>query len=287
MAERTTLRAGRRIIPAVLSCLVGMALLMMIGPSRPAAAEKRTTSSTTYYLALGDSVPVWDGSHSYPNLLVGHYAHQVPGLTLENLAVSGATSSSMLNDGQYQSALTFLDQNVGHVALITIDIGGNDFLSCVSGMSIDQTCITDALAAMDSNITTMLTGLSTAAPSVRIIGMTYYDPYLGDWLAGGSWQTVALDGLSVVTNINANLTTLYGGSSTTANVQAAFKTTNDTKMVQSSWGKVPIDVDRACSWLDITCHVGSTEGFGDDPNIKGQKKIAKAFEHTIGKLQAP
>ncbi len=280
-------RGGRRLIPSVLSCLLSMAVVMTIGPSGPASADQGATSSPTYYVALGDSVPVWDGSHSYPHLLVAHYAHQVPGLTLENLAVSGATSSSMLNGGQYQSALTFLDQNVGHVALITIDIGGNDFLPCVSGMSIDQTCITDALAAMDSNITTMLTGLSTAAPSVRIIGMTYYDPYLGDWLAGGSWQTVALGGLSVVTRINANLTTLYGGPSTTANVQAAFKTTNDTKMVKSAWGKVPIDVDRACSWLDITCHVGSTEGFGDDPNVQGQKKIAKAFEHTIGNLRAP
>jgi len=193
----------------------------------------------------------------------------------------------MLNDGQYQSALTFLDQNVGHVALITIDIGGNDFLPCISGSGIDQTCFTDALATMGSNITTMLTGLSAAAPSVRIIGMTYYDPYLGDWLAGGSYQTLALDTLPFLTSINANLTSLYGGASMTANVQGAFKSTNDTKMVQSRWGKVPIDVDRACSWLDITCHVGSTESFGDDPNVKGQKKIAKAFEHTIGTLQAP
>jgi hypothetical protein len=284
MAQRMRVRAGRRLIPSVLSCLLAIAVVMMIGPSRPASAEKGATSSPTYYLALGDSVPVWDGSHSYPNLLVAHYAHRVPGLTLENLAVSGATSSSMLNNGQYQSALTFLDQNVGHIALITIDIGGNDFEPCVSGMTIDQTCITNALAAMDSNITTMLTGLATAAPSVRIIGMTYYDPYLGDWLAGGSWQTAALDGVSVVTTINANLTTLYGGSTTTANVQDAFQTTNDTTTVRSRWGEVPIDVDRACSWLDITCHVGSTEGFGDDPNVTGQKKIAKAFEHTIGRL---
>jgi hypothetical protein len=33
--------------------------------------------------------------------------------------------------------------------------------------------------------------------------------------------------------------------------------------------------------------VGRTEGFGDDPNIAGQKKIAAVFERTIGKLQAP
>ena len=73
----------------------------------------------------------------------------------------------------------------------------------------------------------------------------------------------------------------------TADVTDAFKTTNDTSLVDSAWGKVPIDVDRACSWLDITCHKGAAEGFGDDPNIPGQKTIAGVFEHTIGKLQAP
>jgi hypothetical protein len=203
------------------------------------------------------------------------------------MAVSEATSSSMLNGGQYQSALRFLHKHVGHIALITVDIGGNDVVHCASPTGIDQACVTNGLATAKKNITTMLSGLQAAAPSVRIIGMNYYDPFLGDWLAGGQARTLALDSLSVVASMNAELVKLYGGPSVTADVADVFKTSNDTSLVRSRWGQVPLDVDRACSWLDITCRVGRTEGFGDDPNIAGQKKIAAVFERTIGKLQAP
>jgi hypothetical protein len=55
----------------------------------------RPSGSGPYYLALGDSVPVWDGSDSYPNLLLAHYQSTVPNLQLENLAVSGDLDVSL------------------------------------------------------------------------------------------------------------------------------------------------------------------------------------------------
>jgi hypothetical protein len=173
------------------------------------------------------------------------------------------------------------------MALITIDIGGNDVVHCAGPTGIDPDCVSAGLAKAEKNITTMLTGLRAAAPSVPIIGMNYYDPFLGDWLAGGQAETLALDSLSVVATLNNELTALYGGPSTTADVAGVFRTANDTRRVPSPWGRVPVDVDRACSWLDITCQVGQSEGFGDDPNIAGQKKIAAVFERTIGRLGAP
>jgi hypothetical protein len=257
----------------------------------PASAAGRAATGAgrvkSFYVALGDSVPVWDGTHSYAHLLENHYVSGIPGLTLNDMAISEATTTSMLDGGQYQRALRFLHKHVGHIALITIDIGGNDVVHCATPSGIDKTCVTNGLATMQSNLTTMLAGLGAAAPSVRIIGMSYYDPYLGDWLAGGAARTVALGSLPVVAELNSDLESVYGGAAVTADVQDVFKTADDTSMVNSAWGKVPVDVDKACSWLDIVCHEGQTETFGDDPNIAGQKKIAAVFERTIGSLKAP
>jgi lysophospholipase L1-like esterase len=299
MGEGGGLRATSRVwaaVPAPLVMAVVMALVALALSSAPAGASAPTgggpgspggSGTRSFYVALGDSVPVWDGTHSYAHLLENHYAAGLPGLVLEDMAVSEATSSSMLDGGQYRSALRFLHRHAGHVALITIDIGGNDVVHCASPTGIDQNCVAAGLATAQKNITTMLSGLRAAAPSVPLIGMNYYDPFLGDWLAGGQAETLALDSLSVVATLNGELSTLYGGPSTMADVARVFKTQNDRTLVPSAWGLVPVDVDRACSWLDITCQVGQTEGFGDDPNIAGQKKIAAVFERTIGKLGAP
>jgi hypothetical protein len=260
------------------------------GGSAPAVSSPSTpggSGSRSFYVALGDSVPVWDGSNSYAHLLENHYLSSVPGLTLEDMAVSEATTTSMRDDGQYRTALRFLRGHPGHIALITIDIGGNDLVHCATPAGIDKTCVTTGLATVDKNLSAMLSGLRVAAPSAPIIGMNYYDPFLGDWLAGGKIRTLALDSLSVVTDLNNELVSLYGGSPTTADVAAAFRTQNHTTLVGSLWGTVPVDVDRACSWLDITCRVGQSEGFGDDPNIAGQQRIAATFERTIGPLRAP
>jgi hypothetical protein len=245
------------------------------------------SAARSYYLALGDSVPVWDGVHSYPHLLENHYGSGIAGLTLKDMAVSEATTTSMLDGGQYQAAVRFLQKHVGHVALITIDIGGNDVVHCATPSGIDMACVTNGLVTMKTNLTTMLAGLGAAAPSVPIIGMNYYDPYLGDWLAGGAARALALGSLAVVAQLNSDLEAVYGGPSVTADVQGTFKTADDISMVGSPWGRVPVDVARACSWLDIVCRRGQPEGFGDDPTITGQTKIAAAFERTIGKLRAP
>lgn len=284
---------------AALSTSVVMAASALAVVSVPAGAASAPTAriarpaspggsgARSFYLALGDSVPVWDGTHSYAHLLENHYAARDPGLVLEDMAVSEATSSSMRNGGQYQAALRFLHRHAGHIALITIDIGGNDVVHCAGPTGIDPDCVSSGLATAEKNITAMLAGLRSAAPSVPLFGMNYYDPFLGDWLAGGQARTLALDSLSVVASLNGEMDNLYGGRSTTADVAGVFQTANDTTMVGSPWGRVPVDVDRACSWLDITCQAGSTEGFGDDPNIDGQKRIAAVFERTIGRLRSP
>jgi lysophospholipase L1-like esterase len=237
----------------------------------------------SYYLALGDSVPVWNGTLSYPYRILAHYQRRLRALTLDDIAVPGATTESMLTGRQYHTALQFLRAHRGHVALITIDIGGNDVGGCVGVTGIDQTCATQARATIKHNLGTMLAGLRAAAPHVPVVGMTYYDPFLGDWLdaAARSFTLAITPGLLA---LNHELTSLYGGARKTANVQGAFRATDLRTMVRSRWGKIPIAVKRACLWLDIVCNNGALEGFGDDPNPTGAAVIARAFERTIGVL---
>jgi lysophospholipase L1-like esterase len=216
---------------------------------------------------------VWDGPNSYPNLLLQKFQSSYPGLQLVNLAVSGETTTSMLQDGQYAEAVQFLHSERRKLAFVTIDIGGNDVEGCA--LSTDPQCFPQAEATMEKNLETILIGLQTTAPRVRIFGMSYFDPVLGLWLSGGSLRQQALATIPEVVTLNNELDYLYGPSKT-ANVQGAFSVT-DLKHVASQWGKAPVDVVDACSWLDIECpNFG-----GDDPNDEGAVQIALAFESVI------
>ena len=248
------------------------------------AASRRAGPTPLFYLALGDSVPVWNGTQSYPYRILAHYQRRLRGLTLDDIAVSGATTESMLTGGQYDTALQFLRAHRGHVALITIDIGGNDVVGCVGVTGVDQTCATQARATIKRNLGKMLAGLRAAAPHVPLFGMTYYNPFLGNWLASGPARSLTLATTPGLLALNHELASLYGGAKKTADVQGAFKATDFKTMVPSRWGTIPIAVERACSWLDIVCNKGALQGFGDDPNLTGAAMIALAFERTIGVL---
>ncbi len=274
---------GPLVALAAALCTV-LTLVVGCGPAgaRPAVAfPNPAPGSHVYYLALGDSVPVWDGDQSYPNLLLAHEQAALPDLQLANLAVSGETSQSMIQDGQYQAALGFLRAHPNEVAFITLDIGGNDFLGCVSpGSQLNQQCFDAALKEMANNITMMLAGFRAVAPSTPVYSMSYYDPFLGDWFAGGQTASDTLAGIPDVVTLNQTLASVYGPTHV-ADVQGAFQVTDDTDMVDSPWGTAPVDVVDACQWLDIVCAAGQPEGFGDDPNPAGQVQIAQAFEQVV------
>jgi lysophospholipase L1-like esterase len=264
----------------VLSCLAAAGAV-------PVASASAASSRAPQYLALGDSVPVWNGIESYPYRILARYQRQLHHLSLDDIAVSGETTTSMLEGGQYQAALRFLRAHRRHVALITIDIGGNDVVGCVGPAGIDEQCATQARATIKRNLGKMLAGLRAAAPRVPLFGMTYYNPFLGDWLAGGAARALTLATTPGLLALNRELTQIYGGAKRTADVQTAFRATDFKTIVPSPWGDVPIGVKRACTWLDIGCHPGALEDFGDDPNLAGAAVIASAFERKIGVLSTP
>jgi lysophospholipase L1-like esterase len=282
-------------IAAGLAAVLVLSSLAQIagGSSAPAAQARGPASATSYYLALGDSAPIWDGTRSYPDLILKHELTSVPGLVLVNLACSGETTSSFISGSlcapggsQLDEATAFLRAHRHHVALVTIDIGGNDIVACGTSSGAG-TCITAALKTIKKNLTKIMKALrSTAGKATSIVAMNYYDPILGDWLAGGQDRSLAIASSQVLVRLNSLLAEVYlnVGGAPTADVQHTFQSTNFSQIVSSRWGRVPVAVSRACGWLDIVCRPHAPEGFGDDPNDSGAVAITWAFLKVIGKL---
>jgi hypothetical protein len=135
---------------AASAAVLAVALLGLVGPS-PAAAGG---PARRYYLALGDSLaaseqPNGDLSHGYAEQLHAALAVSTPKLTLIKLGCGGESTVSMRfgsqdpanvsscgspddyrhlypKGSQLLQAVRFLTAHRGQVALITIDIGGND-----------------------------------------------------------------------------------------------------------------------------------------------------------------
>ena len=260
-------------------------------PSIPVAAAR-----APIYLSLGDSVPIWNGNLSFSNIITGYFQKDVPHLELVNMACGGETTDSMMagstcapGGSQLQNAVAFLRTHQGQVALVTIDIGGNDVVGCVYA-SDPSACLTQRLVPMKENLSYILDALRLAAgPNIPIVGMNLFDPVLGDWLGPGAPRALALSaGLNGVTVLNQAMDMDYGvADSPVADVQDAFHSKDMTHFVASKWGRVPVAVARACTLLDITCTKGHDENVGDDPDLAGAMVIAKAFEVTIGKLYPP
>jgi lysophospholipase L1-like esterase len=154
------------------------------------------------YLALGNSVAAGVGASDpvvtgyvplFYDLLRGDLACRPsdrPGcrkLALDNLAVGGATSTTLVRD-QLPDAIAELQarnhdrHRKNDVRVITIDIGGNDVFAvvplCAAGPTPECLRLIDTtLGTFAANFTTTLTRLRAAAgPDTIIIAMTYDNP---------------------------------------------------------------------------------------------------------------
>ena len=266
------------------------------GPTPTSSTILPTGPGISYYLSLGDSVGMWDGTRSFPYLLARRYSQSsVPGLRLVDMSCSGETTESMVKDStcapggsQYDNAVSFVTVHRGHIALVTISISGNDVVPCMSRADA-AACFVQGLSRMKRNISKIVAGLRNATgPQVPIIGMNVYDPLLGDWLAAGTGRSLAAAAVAGVGLLSKTMVQAYQAeASPTADVQAAYHAADLTRFVSSRWGRVPVSVASACTLLDIVCKRGSFIGSGDDPNDAGAVVTAHAFEKAIGRLSPP
>lgn len=263
------------------------------------------SSSPVYYVSLGDSLaqgvqPVSSGAQhntdqGYVDDLYAHYHAESKfsgSLAMVKLGCSGETIPSMITGSdspcryqygsQLNEALAFITAHKSRIALITIDIGGNDIEPCVGGTSVSGTCANSSLAEVSRNLPKVLSALRKAAgPKTVISGMSYYDPWVAYYLNGGQGQTAARESVTLIEDFNARLAKAFTAYDVKrATVQAVFDTTDYAKT-----GGVPLNVARVCAWTWMC--VSPPVGPNMHGNPAGYRQIAGAFEKVIGALAKP
>jgi len=119
-----------------------------------------------------------------------------------------------------------------------------------------------------------------AGPGVPIVGMTYYDPFLGYWGLVPGGRALARASQRAWAVFDAGLATAYrNAGAMVADVAKTFRIDDfaDTVAVPGR-GRLPLNVANACEWTWFC----STE-FAGDPhaNRTGYKKIARTFERKL------
>jgi len=186
----------------------------------------------------GSQLPSVASSCGPPEFYQGHFPHKT----------------------QLDEAVNFLHAHKDKVDLVTITIGAND-IAC----NLDPACVQLALQRIASNVDRMLDALQTAAPGVRIVGMTYYNPIacllpFDPGLAAAAQQ--------VVLALNATLVSVYHAHGVAvADVAGAFAVADLAASAQT-----------AAEWTWF-CH---PDQFGNPhPNDAGYEVIADAFLDVI------
>ena len=255
----------------------------------PVATAAQTASAPAqYYVALGDSLGAGTGastpSNDYVNLVYQHELANHPGLQLLNLSCGGATTGSVINGPgcsystgtQLGDAEAFLRAHPSQVALLTIDIGGNDVDGCLGSSGINASCVQNGLNAISSNLPKILQGLRAADPTLSIYGMDYYDPFLDQWLTGASGQAVAQESEQGIVALNSELGQIYGAAGAAmADPATLFQTTNFALTGSYNGMAVPENVALICAWT-LMCTQNNIHA--DD---QGHAELAQAFETSI------
>ncbi|NYI96161.1 lysophospholipase L1-like esterase [Streptomonospora nanhaiensis] len=230
-------------------------------------------------------------------------------------------------ESQLAAAERFLGRHRDRVDLVTVGIGANNFTGCVldavegaegtegagaepsagSGVvtgldGIDRDCVADGLERLEAELPVIARRLRGAAgPDTRIVGMTYYNPFLAALLledagaAGAGPGTGGADGAAgaeprrseavdyatgVFEDMNRVITDAYTAEDiAVADVAGAFAS-GDTSVPAGSETGMPANVERVC---DHTWMCNLAVGPDIHTNPAGAALIADAFEAELGR----
>ena len=280
-----------------LSIVTVVALVAGLVTTVPATGS--TPPAPTYYLAVGDSLAFGfppDAEHKfgygYADILYGKLSRSDPALQLVKIGCPGETTESMLdgppaqefcaafNGGagsQLLAAEAFMKEHGAAVTYLTIDIGANDILHCITGIVIDEACVRAGLSDVAKNLPTILQGLrDVAAPSTKTAGMTYYDPYTALWPQSqetAKQSVLIVDALNVLEAVN-----YFRYGFRVAPVGIAFH--NNDFRPSTPPSERPENGQTACE-LTLMC---PKDGSKPDihPNRNGYTVIANTFALALG-----
>ena len=289
-----TLKAGAALLA------LGCAATGILGP--PTAGPATASTSPTYYVSLGDSYSVGyqPGLGSTPGYTV--YVANKTHLKLVNFGCAGATTTSLLarvgcpaplphttgailypTTTQAAAAEAFLTAHRGHIGLITVTIGGNDFVPCAPAGESDQLRRPGGRRDLQQRHRLGRRAACRGRSRVPLIGLTYPDVILGAYVFPVHPPTAAqisLAKLSVVAFkalINPALTKAYasaGGSLVDVTAASGAYTSLTRTIRFSPYGTIPVPVASVCA-LVWFCSRGDIHPKTTGYNLIGKLVVAK------------
>lgn len=236
--------------------VAALAVLLGLVPVGSAAAG----THDGVYISLGDSVAAGtqanDGvvtDDSYTDVLFRrvrddlglgqHVKLGCPGETSGTFLAGGCSGEAAIGGyatgNQLGDALSAIAAAGPDLKLITINIGANDVLACLSAPDLFA-CLGGALPTLAGNLTVILGTLQAAAPGVPIVGMNYYNPLLA-WVlddANAPFPGFGAISQGLVTSLNGLLAATYAGTFgpiapvPMVDVAGAFRTFDDQRNIK-------------------------------------------------------
>jgi lysophospholipase L1-like esterase len=279
------------------ACLAALLLVLATAGTAAAASGSSASHAKSYYVSVGDSLaagvqPIGDAGdlfrtdEGYAEQLLQIARAKSPKLSLVKLGCPGETTTTMIGGGictyphgsQLDEAIAFLRSHQALVAFVTIDIGANDF-PCQAAE-----CVPAGVAAIQTNLPSILAALRDAAgPSVPIVGMTLYNPFLAAWRLGPDGQAYAqFSATQLMGPVNGLLRGLFEGAGVgVADIESAFSSNDfDTLVELPGAGTVPLNVARICMWTWVCAP--APYGPDNHANAAGYGAIAGAFAVALG-----
>jgi lysophospholipase L1-like esterase len=272
----------------------------------PAAAQAK--DKRLLYVSLGDSYatgyqPTAAGQGS--NTRNG-FAYQIPalakargyGFKLVNFGCGGETTVSLLQRKaecgglgpggvdyagrtQMAAAERFIRKHKRKVGLITVSIGGNDVTKCAREAD-PIPCVATAVESIKKNVTTIAKRLRKAGgKKVRIVGTTYPDVILGQWVGENPNQGLAQASVAAFQQlINPELKKAYaagGGKLVDVTAATGAYIPLDQTTVDPVYDTIPVAVAKVCE-LSYYCEFRDIHA-----RTSGYKVIADLVIGTLPK----
>ena len=288
------------------SSLVVVCVLLGFGMSACSTSSPTAVTTTTapttnqYYVSLGDSYAAGfqpTGPKGVGHTTTNGFAYQLPQLasargyhlTLVNFGCGGATSASMLNSkgcpllgpgaptypkqSQAAAAEAFMIGHPGKIGLVTVSIGGNDLTDCATNPD-PVGCVSKALTTINTDLGVLLPALRAAAGAgVPIVGTTYPDVILGDYLSTNpaNKNLASVSVTAFMSLINPALQKDYaavGASFVDVTAATGAYTPFSETTNLSPYGTIPVAVARVCQ-LTFFCQYNDIH-----PRTVGYTEIA-------------
>jgi len=280
-------------------------VMRVIGVSDLSAATP-SGQSTGFYLDIGassslgtqpDGVRAHNGHRTktgYSNDLVSIEKTHGMMLTMREIGCPGETVQSILGqlkdrcyhlpNTQLSIATTYLRQHLGEAGVVTIDLGFNNLLPCLTATATITSCVNRGIVAVRNDLPTIVSRLQRAAgPLVHFIGLGNGDPFLAYYLNGSSGRVIAQQGLVAMNQLNTALQQVYNARHVPmATVAEGFQSSKTNLVTTAKFGIVPENVAQVCAvtWMCTPPPFGPD----DHPNNTGYSIIAHAIFVKLPRL---